>query len=687
MALPTAPTSEQGRVSDTAGMGVGLMPWGVFTDEGEYVPELQWPNSVQVYDRMGADAQISGLVRSVVLPLQRRAWCLDPNGADPASVERLADELDLPILGQERGVRRRRRGRFSFYKHLTDALRALTYGHYIFEQTGTVENNEWILNKLAPRPPRTIQEINVAPDGGLVSIKQALGINSTELSVDRLVAYVWDQEAGNWAGRSMLRPLYKNWLVKDRLLRVDAIKHERGAIGAPIIEAPPGASPAQVEELAAMAQAMKITSQGGGAIPSGAKLAGMAGPSSSDTIGSVRFHNEEMAGAFLAMFKQLGQTQTGSRALGDTFMDFFSLALDAVADWIMDTFDAHVIEDWYDWNYGEDSQAAVLAIEEEPEPAADIAPLQEEIAQGDVEVSPETAEDVQVPAQASPRSSTRRRQRREPRGSSAAVSVESPSVPLPPRALRRDPYPQEIQATTDYKVIDETLNKEIDKAVKEISGKQGKQIEELHDKIVAAKGDLRKIAALEVAPIGESAILGSMQRTAEMGIKTASDEAARQGVENVLKGKMSELDDRIAARAVATDQLLASGLADAAKRQVLRLTGEGTPAASVAGQVSTYLKGLSDTYLRDQMNGALTQAMNDGRRATMRRNAPTSIYSSELLDEATCDECAAIDGEQYSSVDESTADYPTGGYADCLGMERCRGTLVAVYSESEGTPQ
>lgn len=675
------PTTEQGRVSDRTGIaGAGLLPWSQFSDSSEYVPELQWPGFIPVCDRMMGDAQVDGLSRAVSLPVQRRAWCLDPNGASPESVERLADELGLPILGQDSGPRRRRRGRFSFRRHLVDATRALWYGHYYFEQVGRIDGNNWVLSKLAPRPPRTIAEINVADDGGLVSIKQALGYQSPELPVDRLVAYVWDQEAGNWAGRSMLRPLYRNWLIKDRLLRVDAIKHERGANGAPVIEAPPGSTPAQIEELAAMAQAMKITERGGGAVPAGAKLAGNSGPTSTDTIASVQFHNQEMASAFLAMFQQLGQTQTGSRALGDTFVDFFSLALDAVCEWVMDVFNQHVIEDWYDWNYGEESQPCLLAIEEEPDPAADVAPLQSEIDKGNVDVAPEDAAQVGAPAQASARSRARRGRRR--RGGST-VAAESPQLKLPPRNLRRQPYDHEIMAKTDYAAIDSTLDTQIDSTVSKISRLQAEQIAELHDQIVDAGGDLRKLSGISATPRAEAAIKEAMGTTAKAGIEGAVEEARLQGVTKPTKALVSDLSDQIAARAAFTDNLLASGLSDAAKRQAVRFTGEGSTAADVASRVSQYLTGLSDQYLKDQMNGALTQAMNDGRRAVMNRNQPKRIYSSELLDENTCSACTDIDGTEYSSVDDTIEDYPTGGYVDCQGMERCRGTLVAVYEEAD----
>jgi hypothetical protein len=72
--------------------------------------------------------------------------------------------------------------------------------------------------------------------------------------VDRLIAYVNDQEGGNWLGVSMLRALYRHCLRKDRLLRVDAINAERNGAGVPMAYAPPNATKDQMDALGALAR-------------------------------------------------------------------------------------------------------------------------------------------------------------------------------------------------------------------------------------------------------------------------------------------------------------------------------------------------------------------------------------------------------------------------------------------------
>jgi hypothetical protein len=162
-------------------------------------------------------------------------------------VKFVADDLGLPIVGKQPTVPPRLKDRFSWPEHLRQALLMLVFGHMYFEQVYRVDEGGTAahLRKLAPRPPKTIERIDVAPDGGLVAIKQ-YWTSTTEqpkpIPVDRLVAYVHDREGGNWLGNSLLRPAYKHWLIKDRLLRVQAQTIERNGMGIPLYKGQDGAS-------------------------------------------------------------------------------------------------------------------------------------------------------------------------------------------------------------------------------------------------------------------------------------------------------------------------------------------------------------------------------------------------------------------------------------------------------------
>lgn len=121
----------------------------------------------------------------------------------------------------------------------------------------------------------------------------------------------------------------------------------------------------------------------------------------------------------------------------------------------------------------------------------------------------------------------------------------------------------------------------------------------------------------------------------------------------------------------AADRVAGVGLGGA---QVIAETVEASSTMSTATLESTYAR------------PAVQSAHNLGHQeAAATVPAVARIYASELLDRNTCGPCSLIDGHEYDSEAQALADYPTGTYVDCEGGDRCRGTLVYVWS-SEAPP-
>ena len=357
--------------------GAALTAWSTLAAEAhETNPDLEWPLSIEVYDKMRSeDSQVGSVLRAVTLPIRKARWVLDPTGCRPEVVEFVSADLGLPVKGQPRKARLRTRGRFSWEEHLRLALLELVYGHSFFEQVYRVEAGRAHLHKLAWRPPRSIADVKVARDGGLEAIKQhGIAGPDIKIPVDRLVAYVHEREGANWLGRSLLRQAYKNWLLKDRILRSQALTVERNGLGVPIYkgaEPPENATLEQRREWELsereaglkLAKGFRSGETAGGAIPHSADLTlkGVDGRLP-DTDKPIRYHDEQIARAVLAHFLNLG-TETGSWALGSTFANFFTDSLNAVAGHIADVTQQHVIEDLVDANWGENEPAPLLVCE------------------------------------------------------------------------------------------------------------------------------------------------------------------------------------------------------------------------------------------------------------------------------------------------------------------------------------
>jgi hypothetical protein len=345
----------------------GLLGWAALLGAvHETNPELQWPQSLNVFDKMRReDPQVKSVLRAVTLPIMRTEWSIDGAGCRDEVTQFIANSLGLPVKGQERVAPLRTKGRFSWKEHLRLALLELVYGHSFFEQVYDQSNGDTRLAKLAWRPPRTISDIVVAEDGGLEAIKQygKVGASDVKIPVDRLVAYVNEREGANWLGESLLRSAYKMWVLKDRVLRIQALTAERNGLGLPVFTAaapPEGATFEQAvewmdKEIArglAIAKAVRAGEAAGASLAQGSTLLfqGVVGDLP-DTDKPIRYYDEQIARAVLAHFLNLG-TETGSWALGSTFANFFTDSLNGIAQHIEDVTNQHVIEDLVDFNWG-----------------------------------------------------------------------------------------------------------------------------------------------------------------------------------------------------------------------------------------------------------------------------------------------------------------------------------------------
>ncbi len=449
------------------------------------------------------------------------------------------------------------------------------------------------LRKVASRHPRTITEINIEKDGGLKYVRQALIGDAPPLEANRLLLYVWGFEGANWYGRSMLRPCFRDWLVKDRLIRVDAVKHERQGMGVPWFETGPELTQQQVNALAATARRIKAGEESGGAGPGKLRIAGVEG-SLPDTVGSMRFHNEEMAKAFFQLFFSLGTSETGSRALGSEFIDLYAYCQEVIADWVRWTFSTYLIYRLVDWNYTTDpeqpEQSPLLVYERAEGEDLPISDLMALVERDVVELDPEMEEWVQrrfkapikfkqaappagqggtsnPPATARaevkqkllaaagrpmPWAELSRAAGREPKDGTARRAREelvaegrleqraegwvrcqagAGAVSLPDRELRRQPYAQEVQAAVDFAAIDGLIVSERDALVADLHSAQEEQIAAVAAAVEDAGGDAGKLIALEVEPIDSEIIASRMRAAARAGYDTAEAEMRAQGAE------------------------------------------------------------------------------------------------------------------------------------------------------------
>ena len=317
---------------------------------------LRFPQSAKVFAKMGReDAQVTSVLRAVTLPIRRATWFVEPNGAPDEIVAAVCEDLRLRAKGEDPNKPfAPRTGRVSWEKHLEQALKALQFGHMFFEQVYEpgLDGRERLV-KLAPRWPGTIDKINVDDDGGLASIRQTALPSSSRVEgartipVDRLVAYVFDDEGSQWLGKSVLRPAYKHWKLRDSLLRLELNTLDRNGMGVPVYTGSDVAMDPDkdLEDGQSIVEGFRSGEHSGASIPAGAKLQllGTSGQLVSPRE-AIIYHDSMIAKSVLAHFLNL-EGKGGSYALAETQSDLFIQSLQTTAEWVADVATQHIVED------------------------------------------------------------------------------------------------------------------------------------------------------------------------------------------------------------------------------------------------------------------------------------------------------------------------------------------------------
>lgn len=354
-----APTSLHGWVDDSSF-------YALVGDILEYVGDCMYPATIQTYSQMRRDARLTGILKAYMLPIERASWSIDPAGCRPEVVQIVADDMGLPVAGKDQPAAARTRG-VSWAEHLRLALEYLVFGHAGFELWADTSSGRARLVGLLERPQATISTLHVDTQGRLLGISQD-GRGETrqpEIAADRLLWLAHERSGSNWTGVSLLRASYAPWLIKREMQRILATSNRRFGIGVPTIEWDNNAapSPAQMAAAQQLVQNARGGDSSGATLPPGARLVlqGLSG-STPDTLAFMRWLNQEMAQSALSGLFDLTDSPNGSRALGDSFLGLFLMALQSIADYIADVETRQVAARIVGWNWGEDEPVPAVKV-------------------------------------------------------------------------------------------------------------------------------------------------------------------------------------------------------------------------------------------------------------------------------------------------------------------------------------
>lgn len=653
-------------------------------DVYENVPDLYYPHSVEIYSLMRRDPRLAAVLAGYTLQLRRAQWQLDGAGCRPEVVRLVADSLGLNVQGQDTRTGISRHG-VSWNEHLRAALSHLTFGHAGFELVADIADGKARLATLAERLPQSIHAIHSDPKtGALLGVDQMLAGRKTgpQIRADRLAWYTHEREGAAWQGVSLLRPAYAAWLVKREMMRVHAISNRRWGAGVPVMEALPGTvpTPEQMHQAQLLASAARAGDQAGAVAPPGftLRIAGLSG-AVPDTLRFLEWLNREMASSALMAHLDLGTGDNGgSRALGQAFLDSWTLALETIGENVADTATRQIVAKVVDWNWGETEPVPVVTV-------AGIGSRREV-----------TAESLQLLLNSGALSADPaleawvRREFRLPEREGPAPAP-APSRQTEPRP-EPESNPEPVAAAAAPETVDvEQIQADHQEATDDATGEWQAAATALITAVAAATaaelgaGMLVGLGSITI-PASVTDALAEMLRGRMMRLAERSARLTTREVRPFARVPAALLDatrDRIGQVARTTVDMIVSGYTTGAAREALRLTGQELDVDAVTEAVRVHLVDLSAAkesgWVHGNLASALTTAQAAGREAVLAQlPTGTQFRTTEVNDRGRCGPCGEVDGTVYNSLADALADYPAGKYRGCLGRDRCRGLIYPV---------
>lgn len=329
------------------GVAGNLGYWG-WPDSGEHVRSLEGRLGRIEYDKMRrSDHQVRAVLSAITLPIRQADYYVEPGCKSAEDVE-IAKVLEDALL---------REMTITWDDTVRHALLMLPFGFSPLEKVYEMRDGLVLPRKLDPRLPRSVHRWEFNQEKRRLTHMVQLDSMGQEhpIPIEKLVIFSTDREGDNWEGMSILRPAYKSWYIKDKLERINGIMHDRWGAGIPSLTPPKSVARGSEEWNAAVELLEQLHAGEKGYVlkPEGwlfEVLGGQKGQGT-DVLGSIKYYDESIAKAMLAMHINLASAEKGSRALGQSFIDAFLMATQAWADYIAEVFDRFVVRQLVDINW------------------------------------------------------------------------------------------------------------------------------------------------------------------------------------------------------------------------------------------------------------------------------------------------------------------------------------------------
>lgn len=610
----------------------------------EYLPELRWPASLRVYDRMRrSDAQVQAVLLALELPIRATRWFIEPASADSRDVQ-IAAEIERNLFeGLET----------TWDDTLRSALAMFVFGHSLFEIVYEVDSAGYLRwRKFADRPQRSISQFIADERGELESVEQHGANGVVTIPADKLLLFTHRQEDGDPRGTSVLRAAYKHWFIKDYIYRIVNIGVEQEYVGIPWAQVPNNMEPELKRNLE---EILRLLTQGEKAyfwLPQDVTINRYQSQRDQQAIVPyIEHHDLMISRSVLAQFINLGASSVGSYALSEDHSDLFLMSLDATADYVAQVFNRHAIPALVDANWTVDAYPRLV---HDPVGARDIQRFVAAVrtltgnSRAAVITPDGPLEDYMREFLGLPERDEATQRQPEPpfvyRRDDPEAFIESVQASrralAEPRRWRRPltPWEQRIQLADLERQIERAEEQLVRGALVEIEA----WLSEHWPEVEAAlrSGDVARLVSLSAQAPGLAAFLE--QFSMDLILDSARNAAAEIGAPE--PSVTEEIRRRVEEQAPVLANSIASQVINRIQTQALNAIQSGTP---VDLALTALLDGAHETAERALERMALVRVnvdVNAGRDIARVLAGVQLAQFSAILDDRVCPLCRAVDG-------------------------------------------
>ncbi len=633
------------------------------------------------------DATVHGTLLSIKLPMMgAKAW-IEPASEDNADIK-IAEFVEANMFKNRM---------FNYSDWLRHALLYLDFGFEIMEKAYVLQDDNRLWWKFEHRKPETVREWHVDSDNDLDHILQEAvdpqtgRFDRVPIPAEKLFHIANDMEGHNFRGVSILRSAWRNYKIKDVLIRLNAIQSERFGVGIPKGEMKSGGNK---DDLLAALKSLRANDEGYLLTTPeySVDLLATSGKTGIDMMPAIEYHDRQINANIL---REFANPETKSFAKSYVEAGAFYMALDAVAKNIEDALNQgsgkmHNIKQLVDLNFPNVTAYPRFMIDRRRlQNAGEMAEALSKLSTVYPGLSGEEMEEYV----------------REINGWPEKTEGEPTPEPKPvePGPLDKD-NPYQMQALlfcrepTDFEKrvcnlgeMDSKIRKvqaDLLSAATEFRTKMVRDLSERAVKIALKSKDAselqKKIEATLIPHTGamRQAITRESKELFDFGRQTVKDELQRQKVSAI------KINDPIVEKVGDALKSISPTVKNAVSSFSSKIRDEWALAVLTmfkAGDVST-------TFIRERMNRVSSNLFNKtikqianesfglGRNSELVKQQKNfdHMVRSEILDEATCDPCIDVDGTEFTVNSPEFSQFSRGPYDLCNGSDQCRGINVAV---------